>query len=246
MRFKFLVVVISLLSIFYIVFSEDNIKINNEFIDNKCGYNIMEKNTTIVEYDNKCFYYIRKPKEIKRLMVVAHPDDETIFGGGHLLEEKYTVVCITCGAVDYRVNEFKEVMNRTNDEYIMLNFTDRVNKTGPISNWNDEYSMIKKALKDIIDGTEWDIIVTHNPNGEYGHIHHQKTSQIISDLVDKNKLYYFGNWSQYGSNGPQINSELYNNKMNKLISIYYNSQKNAIDYNYNMLPYENWINANEW
>lgn len=31
------------------------------------------------------------------LMVVAHPDDETIWGGAHLLKGKYVVVCITNG-----------------------------------------------------------------------------------------------------------------------------------------------------
>lgn len=33
----------------------------------------------------------------KKLMIVAHPDDETLWGGAHLLEDDYLVVCITCG-----------------------------------------------------------------------------------------------------------------------------------------------------
>ena len=33
----------------------------------------------------------------KRLMIVAHPDDETIWGGAHLSEGGYLVVCLTNG-----------------------------------------------------------------------------------------------------------------------------------------------------
>ena len=44
----------------------------------------------------------------------------------------------------------------------------------------------------------------------------------------------------------KINNNLYNKKMEELISIYYRSQGNALNYNYSMLPYENWIKAIEW
>lgn len=226
------------------------ILIDNNHIDKKikCGFNL-EKNSIIVEGQNKCFKYKRpskKEKVVKRLMIVAHPDDETIFGGSHLLEEKYTVVCITCGSVDYRVKEFSEVMKRTNDDYIMLGFVDRVNKTGPISNWDNEYISIYNTLKRIIDSDNWDVVVTHNPNGEYGHIHHKKTSEIVTSIVAKEKLYYFGHWNKNGTNDQKLDANLYNEKMNKLISVYYESQRSAINYNYNMLSSENWINANEW
>ena len=35
--------------------------------------------------------------KVNKLMIVAHPDDETIWGGNHLLKSNYLVVCITCG-----------------------------------------------------------------------------------------------------------------------------------------------------
>ena len=34
-------------------------------------------------------------KNIDRVMVVAHPDDETLWGGMHLLNDKYLVICLT-------------------------------------------------------------------------------------------------------------------------------------------------------
>ena len=33
------------------------------------------------------------PKKIN-LMIVAHPDDETLWGGAHLIEDNYYVVCV--------------------------------------------------------------------------------------------------------------------------------------------------------
>lgn len=241
-----LIIMTSLLVILFITINP------NDDIPKKisCGYNYSENNSIIVENNNKCFKYIRKDnqnkKDSKRLMIVAHPDDETIFGGGHLLQEKYTIVCITCGAVDYRVNEFERVMKETKDDYIMLGFTDRENKTGPISHWHSEYSLIYETINNIINSDNWDMIITHNPDGEYGHIHHIMTSEIVTDIADNDKLYYFGHWYRNGSNESKIDNNLYNKKIDKLISIYSESQGNALNYNYNMLPYENWIKSIEW
>ena len=36
-------------------------------------------------------------QEPASLMIVAHPDDETIWGGSHLINGNYTVLCITNG-----------------------------------------------------------------------------------------------------------------------------------------------------
>ena len=244
MKERSLILTISLIATLFI-----GADMNKEIpIKESCGYNYIENNSIIAESNNKCFRYIRPPKEneSKKLMIVAHPDDETIYGGGHLLQEKYTVVCITWGVVDYRVKEFEEVMKRTNDDYIMLGFTDRVDVTGPISNWDSEYPKIYEALKNIINSDNWDTIITHNPDGEYGHIHHIMTSEMVAKLTDHNKLYYFGHWYHDGSGEQTIDSNLYNTKINELISIYYNSQSTALNYNYDMLPYENWIKATEW
>ena len=109
----------------------------------------------------------------------------------HLIEDDYAVICVTCGVVKKRELEFASVMDYSNDEYAMLGHTDL--KNGYISDWTDEYQDIEKELTKIIDSKNWDIIVTHNPNGEYGHKHHRKINKIVtSNTNDKNKLYYFG------------------------------------------------------
>lgn len=241
MKERIMILVVFIFSLIVVGYNK-----NENIVENK-SYQKIENIINLAEDNDKCYKFDNtKKKEIKRLMIVAHPDDETIFGGGHLLQDKYTVVCVTCGKIEYRVKEFEEVMSKTEDDYIMLGYTDRENLTGPISNWNNEYNDIYNSLLEIINGTDWDIIVTHNPDGEYGHIHHIKTSEIVSEIANKDKLYYFGHWYSNGGNGPRIDDNLYNIKINELLSIYYRSQGVALNYNYNMFPYENWIQANEW
>lgn len=241
MKERIVILVVFIISLIIVIYDK-----KENIIENK-SYQKIENIINLAENNNRCYKFENtKKKEIKRLMIVAHPDDETIFGGGHLLQDKYTVVCVTCGKVEYRVKEFEEVMSKTEDDYIMLGYTDRENLTGPISNWYSEYNDIYNSLSEIINGTDWDIIVTHNPDGEYGHIHHIKTSKIVSKIANKDKLYYFGHWYSDGNNGPRINDNIYNIKVNELLAIYYKSQGVALNYNHNMFPYENWIQANEW
>lgn len=41
------------------------------------------------------------------MMITAHPDDETLWGGGHLLEGEYLVVCMTHGWNEKRRTAFE-------------------------------------------------------------------------------------------------------------------------------------------
>ena len=49
-------------------------------------------------------------EKYNKLMIVAHPDDELIWGGVHLLEDDYLVVCITRGYDKTRKKEFENVI----------------------------------------------------------------------------------------------------------------------------------------
>ena len=62
----------------------------------------------------------------EKLMIVAHPDDETIWGGGHLLQDtgRYLVVCITAGTDSVRDEELKNAMAICQAQYLKLGFPD--------------------------------------------------------------------------------------------------------------------------
>ena len=182
-----------------------------------------------------------------KLMIVAHPDDETIWGSHALKDEKYLVVCVTCGPTRRdRVYEFRRVMNTTEDDYMMLGFPDLVK--GKKSEWKDEYSTISDQLETIIKSKDWESIVTHNPEGEYGHIHHKMVNKMVTSKANHKILSYFGKY--YNENIPQeilsdkLSDEYFNYKK-ELLKIY-ETQVGAINNLRIMHHYEHWLTYDEW
>lgn len=186
---------------------------------------------------------------VNKLMIVAHPDDEILWGGAHLLEDDYLVVCITCGTNQVRVNEFVRVMHRTKDKYIMLGYPDKTN--GERDNWDTVRKDIIKDLTDIIELKDWELIVTHNPDGEYGHIHHKMSSAIVTQITDtSDNLYYFGRYhskksiTNYQEEMVPIN-DIYLSQKKNIIGLY--KSQSFIQTMFNqMYPYEEWVQAKEW
>lgn len=191
-------------------------------------------------------------ENIDKVMIVAHPDDDMIWGGSHLIDDNYLVVCITCGAREDRVLEFKNVMNATGSKYIMLDYPDKTN--GERDNWDTVYSDIIKDIERILAMKDWKLIVTHNENGEYGHIHHKMTHSIVKSVyennyLDKDNLYFFGKYykadkiDEVKDNLEEISEKNYNQK-NEIIYKYYTSQKSVADGLSHMFRYENWQKYN--
>ena len=186
---------------------------------------------------------------VNKLMIVAHPDDEMLWGGAHLIEDDYLVVCVTCGVVKVRVNEFESVMHATNDEYIMLGYPDKTN--GERDNWDNWRDKIASDIDDIINLKDWDTIVTHNPDGEYGHQHHKMTSAIVTDVLkDKDKLYYFGRYHSKKTITPYLNemtpiNDKYLKKKKDILGLYVSQYfiQTAFDH---MFAYEDWVKYDEW
>jgi len=187
-------------------------------------------------------------KDHNKLMIVAHPDDDTIWGGGHLIEDEYTVICVTCGVVQHRLNEFANAMNFSDDNFIYLSHTD-LEPGAIISNWDSEKDIINEELNKIINSRDWDLIVTHNPEGEYGHKHHKMISEMVTnDVKDKDKLYYFGKFYKKGTvdDSPTLKEETYLKKRQMLAL--YKSQPACTDngtltYAFN---HENWLQYKDW
>ena len=187
---------------------------------------------------------------VERLMIVAHPDDETLWGSEELLKNKYLVVCITCGTNKKREKEIEAALKISKDRLIVLDKPDKVR--GKRSDWKHYKKQIDYELKYVIKKKKWNTIVTHNPEGEYGHIHHKITSNIVTKVYNKEKigkLKYFGKYyskKRINQNkfAREIPEDIYDMKIEMIDS--YKSQafiKNRFN---QMYKYENLINAEDW
>lgn len=188
-----------------------------------------------------------------KLMVVAHPDDETLWGGAHLTEGGWFVVCLTNGYNEVRKNEFYEVIKEFGCEGMILSYPDLL-ANGQRSTWTTECTSIAKDLNTVLKYKHWGMVATHNPNGEYGHIHHKMTSKLVTEEFYKTywgtNLYYFGNW--YSARRLPIMEDSLRKvpeaALEKKLEVLklYTSQKGAVASNIHMAEYENWIRATEW
>lgn len=168
--------------------------------------------------------------KVDNLMIVAHPDDETLWGSSYLIKDKYLVVCITCGNKRVRDKEIESALKISDDKVVFLKMPDKVHDKR--SEWKKEKKRIKKELDYIMHKKEWNDIVTHNKQGEYGHIHHKMTNKIVTSIYDNNpvgKLKYFGKYyskkkiKNKTDNNGLLDEYTYNKKL-EMIDVY-KSQK---------------------
>ena len=178
-----------------------------------------------------------------KLMIVAHPDDEFLWGGAHLLDDDYLVVCITGGNNKIRRPEFEEMSAATNSRALILSYPDKIwNKR---SDWYFWKNAIQTDLETILNYKAWELVVTHNEDGEYGHNQHIMTHELVDSAYisarSTAKQYYFGTYyvvENLPNELTQISNENYLQKR-ELVKIY-QSQIKTIRKFYHMLPYELW------
>ena len=114
---------------------------------------------------------------------------------------------------------------------------------------------IAKDIDTVLQYKRWRTVVTHNPDGEYGHIHHKLTNKIVTECYYKNSynsnFYYFGKFywnnalNQKKGSLRQISGQKAKRKQQIARRVYV-SQKTAVDMFEHMIPYENWVRAENW
>ena len=137
---------------------------------------------------NNCTLNKLNLSNYNNVMIVAHPDDETLWGGANLMKEKYFVVCLTNGYDKVRSNDFRNILNFTQNEGIILNYPDLEDSI--MNDWTEVRNGIINDLSVIITYKNWAKIVTHGPEGTTGHYHHKKTSKFVK--LSKNIIKMIG------------------------------------------------------
>ena len=187
-----------------------------------------------------------------KLMIVAHPDDDALWGGGHLMSGNWLGVCITNGRNDTRRDEFNRTMNASGNAHLILEYPDKVN--GSRDSWDEVYAGISKDIDMLLSYKNWNTVVTHNPDGEYGHQHHKMTSRIVTECCLSRKmtdrLEYFGKYysaaklpaAQDGL-ARLTDEEL---KFKEYLLSFYKSQKSTVTKLGHMDPFEEWQTFDEY
>jgi LmbE family N-acetylglucosaminyl deacetylase len=120
-----------------------------------------------------------------KIMIVAHPDDESLFGGEALTSSRgWTVVCVTNATNEQRRKEFAAAMRSVGANYTILGHFDHL-ESGNFSR------RLEEQLKGLIEEFPYEMIVTHNARGEYGHPQHRAVHRLVRRLAGHRPLYVF-------------------------------------------------------
>jgi len=119
-------------------------------------------------------------------VIVAHPDDETLWAGGTILSHpswKWFIVCLCRGSDNDRAPKFLRTLQILGAEGIMGDLDD-----GPEQKPLDENELEHTILK-LLPSMHFDLIISHNPNGEYTrHVRHEETAKTVIKLWHEGKI----------------------------------------------------------
>jgi len=123
------------------------------------------------------------------LCVVAHPDDCVIFARPFIeqySEFEWTILYLTYSSYDPRAMEMTSYWRQRNVSTVNLGFADDYrDMENNLVSFNAE-----QAQREIFNiSSKYDLLLTHNPDGDYGHIHHTFVNNSVHP-VPKPKVYF--------------------------------------------------------
>lgn len=133
-------------------------------------------------------------KNSKCAVIVAHPDDETLWAGGMILSNTqvdWTIITICRKSDTNRAPKFFKTLDNFKASGFMADLND-----GPEQNPLSSIE-IQKTIMELLPSSMFEIILTHSLNGEYTrHLRHEETANAVLSLwrskkVSANQLWTF-------------------------------------------------------
>jgi LmbE family N-acetylglucosaminyl deacetylase len=119
-------------------------------------------------------------------IIVAHPDDETLWAGGTILyhpQWDWTVVSLCRASDQDRAPKFFKALHAFGAAGIMGDMNDGPGQT-PLSP-----AIVEEQVLTLLPVQHYDLIITHHPQGEYTrHLRHEEVSRAVIGLWQQGKI----------------------------------------------------------
>jgi LmbE family N-acetylglucosaminyl deacetylase len=134
--------------------------------------------------------YISTKKRVA--LIVAHPDDETLWAGGTILSHpswECFIVCLCRGSDGDRAPKFRKALQVLRSKGTMGDLED-----GPDQNPLEDDEIDETILK-LLPLNYYDLIISHHPSGEYTrHIRHEETGRAVIRLRHSGRISSAEHW----------------------------------------------------
>lgn len=132
------------------------------------------------------------PKSIA--IIVAHPDDETLWAGGLMLSHptwNWFVLCLSCKSDVDKAQRFHHTLVELHATGVMADL-DKDSAESPLNE-----TALEETILDLLPNQNYDLIITHNPMDEYSSgLRHQEISRMVillweSGAISSKQLWTF-------------------------------------------------------
>ena len=179
-------------------------------------------------------------KSKKVAIIVAHPDDETLWAGGTILSHpswQFFIVCLCRKNDKDRAPKFFNALSVLGARGIMGDLNDGPEQT-PI-NENE----VEQAILQLIPDTDFNLIITHHPKGEYTrHLRHEEISKAVINMWAKRMISTNELWTFAYEDG----NKAYYPKPLKSANSYYELSKNIWDLKYSIITNTYGFEESSW
>ena len=129
----------------------------------------------------------------KCAVIVAHPDDETLWAGGTILlhpDTDWTIVTMCRESDTDRASRFFKALEEYGAKGAMGDLDDGPEQA-PL-----DFKLVRNTIMELLPSERFDLIITHSRWGEYTrHLRHEETAKAVFNLWNSDRLRTGHVWS---------------------------------------------------